>query len=113
MQCSVVCVCVCVCVCACVRVCVRVCVCVCVCVCGTKKENRNVCIGICACYKEHLLNVFQHFQTETNHVMSLSAQPISIRKAQSRKKSPQTFAHLVNFSRNVSAIFDNDTILIF
>ena len=28
---------------------------------------------------------------------SVTAQPISIRKAQSRKKSPQTFAHLVNF----------------
>ena len=32
---------------------------------------------------------------------SLSTQPISIRKTQSRKKSPQTFAHIVHFSRNV------------
>ena len=31
----------------------------------------------------------------------LPAEPISIRKAQSRKKSPQTFAHLVNFSKYV------------
>ena len=32
------------------------------------------------------------------HVISVIAQPISIRKPQSRKKSPQTFAHLVHFS---------------
>ena len=31
---------------------------------------------------------------------SVTAQPISIRKAQSRKKSPQTFAHLMNFSNS-------------
>ena len=30
-----------------------------------------------------------------------------------KKKSPQTFAHLVNFSKNVSAMFDNRTILLF
>ena len=50
-----------------------------------------------------------------NHVIGdrLPAQPISIRKAQSRKKSPQTFAHLMNFSNNVSAMFDNHTILLF
>ena len=44
---------------------------------------------------------------------SLFAQPISIQKAQSRKKSPQTFAHLVNFSKNASVMFDNHTILLF
>ena len=38
---------------------------------------------------------------------SFPAEPISIRNAQSRKKSPHTFAHLVNFSKNVSAMFDN------
>ena len=41
---------------------------------------------------------------------SLPPQPISTRKAQPRKRSPQTFAHLVNFSRNVSAMFDNITV---
>ena len=30
--------------------------------------------------------------------LSLSAQPISTQKAQSRNKSPYTFAHLANFS---------------
>ena len=44
---------------------------------------------------------------------SLSAQPISTRKAQLRKQIPQTFAHLVNFSKNVSSMFDNHTILLF
>ena len=34
-------------------------------------------------------------------------------KAQSRKKSPQTFAHPENFSKNVSMMFDNHTILLF
>ena len=43
----------------------------------------------------------------------LPAEPVSIRKAQSRKKSPHTFAHLVNFSKYVSAMFDNRTILLF
>ena len=37
------------------------------------------------------------------------AQPISIQKA--RKKSPDTFAHLLNFLQIVSAMFDNHTIL--
>ena len=37
----------------------------------------------------------------------------SIWKAQSRKRSPQTFEHLANFSKNVSAMFDNRTILLF
>ena len=41
------------------------------------------------------------------------AQPISIWKAQSRKKSPQDFMHLVNFSKNGLAIFDNHKILLF
>ena len=41
------------------------------------------------------------------------AQPISTQKAQSRKKNPQTFAHPVNFSKNLSAMFDNHTILLF
>ena len=49
------------------------------------------------------------FPCDTN----LPAQPIRIRKAHPRKKSPQTFAHLVNFSENVSAMFDNHTILSF
>ena len=44
---------------------------------------------------------------------SLFAQPVSIQKAQSRKKSPQTFAHLMNFSKNASVKFDNHTILLF
>ena len=42
---------------------------------------------------------------------SLSAQ--YARKTQSRKKSPQTFAYLVNFSKNVSAMFDSHKILLF
>ena len=32
-------------------------------------------------------------------------------KSTVKKNSPQTFAHLVNFSKNVSAMFDNHTIL--
>ena len=44
---------------------------------------------------------------------SLPDQPISIRKAQSRKKSPHTFAHLLNSQTNVSAMFVNHTILLF
>ena len=40
---------------------------------------------------------------------SLSSQPIST----IRKKSPQTFAHLVNFPQNVSAMFDNHNLIIF
>ena len=43
--------------------------------------------------------------------MSLSAQPISIRKAQSRDKSPHNFAHLANFSKYVSDMFDIHAIL--
>ena len=35
---------------------------------------------------------------------SLSAQPISSQKAQPRKKSPQAFAHLMHFSKNVCII---------
>ena len=46
------------------------------------------------------------------HVITVSAQTISIRKAQSRQR-PQTFAHLVNVSKNVSAMFNNHTILLF
>ena len=34
-------------------------------------------------------------------------------KSTIKKKSPQTFAHLANFSKNVSAMFDNHTILLF
>ena len=34
-------------------------------------------------------------------------------KSTIKKKSPQTFAHLVNFSKHVSAMFDNHTILLF
>ena len=33
--------------------------------------------------------------------------------SEKHKKSPQTFAHLVHFSKNVSAMFDNHTILLF
>ena len=33
--------------------------------------------------------------------------------SQSASKNPQTFAHLVNFSKNLSATFDNHTILLF
>ena len=41
---------------------------------------------------------------------ALPSQPISIRNAQLRKKSPDSFAHFVNFSKNVSAMFDNQRI---
>ena len=34
-------------------------------------------------------------------------------KSTIKKKSPQTLAHLVNFSQNVSAMFDNHAILLF
>ena len=54
-------------------------------------------------YSKHLLSTWLEF----------AAQPISIRKAQSRKKSPQTFAHLVNFPKNLSVMFVNRTILLF
>ena len=40
---------------------------------------------------------------------SLAAQPISIRK-HNQEKSPQTLAHLVNFSKNMSDMFDDHTI---
>ena len=43
---------------------------------------------------------------------SSPAQPIRIRNAQSRRESPDTFSHLLSFS-NVSAMFDNHTILLF
>ena len=37
----------------------------------------------------------------------------ALEKHNQEKKCPQTFAHLVNFSNNVSAMFDNHTILLF
>ena len=44
---------------------------------------------------------------------SVTAQPISIRKAQSRKKSPQTFAHLVNFPNSCVGHLNVSVISIF
>ena len=43
---------------------------------------------------------------------SLPAHPISIRKAQSRKKIPYTLAHLANFPKNMSAMFYEYVILL-
>ena len=57
-------------------------------------------------------NINQNCSENILRHRSLSAQPISTRKAQLRKQIPQTFAHLVNFSKNVSAMFDNHTILL-
>ena len=34
-------------------------------------------------------------------------------KSTVKKKGPQTFAHLMNFSKNVSSMFDNHTVLLF
>ena len=44
---------------------------------------------------------------------SLPDQPISIRKAQSRKKSPHTFAHRMNCEKHVSAMCDNHIFVLF
>ena len=40
-------------------------------------------------------------------------QQVITSQSASRKRSPQTFAHLVNFSENVSAMFDNHAIMLF
>ena len=68
-------------------------------------------LGI-AGYRSELEKPIHHCDLPCNR--SVPTQPISTRKAQSRKRSPHTFAHFVNFSdKNVSAIFDNHTILLF
>ena len=47
----------------------------------------------------------------SSHVICLSSQ--SAPETDSQEKSPQTFAHLVNFSKIVFATLDNHTILLF
>ena len=56
--------------------------------------NRHLLLCICG----HVIGVF------------LASQSAS-QKHNKEKKSPQTFAHLVNFSKNVSATFDNHVIM--
>ena len=47
------------------------------------------------------------------HVIGVCLLSQSASEKHSQEKSPETFAHLVNFSKNVSAMFDNRTILLF
>ena len=47
------------------------------------------------------------------HVIGVHLLSQSASEKHNREKSPQTFAHLVDFSTNVSAMFDNHTILLF
>ena len=55
---------------------------------------------------EHEKTVLEQ-KKEVQQVITMSSQSAS------RKRSPQTFAHLVNFSENVSAMFDNHAIMLF
>ena len=52
-------------------------------------------------------------QSTTNHVIRDSLLNQSASRKHNQEKSPQTFANLVNFSKNVSATFNNHTILLF
>ena len=47
------------------------------------------------------------------HVIGVRLFSQSAPEKTDKRKSPQTFAQLVNFSKNVSAMFDNQTILLF
>ena len=51
--------------------------------------------------------------TSHNRVIRIGLPSQSAYEKHNQEKSPQTFAHLVNFSIGVSAVFDNHTILLF
>ena len=46
------------------------------------------------------------------HVIEVFLPSQSLWRKHNKEKIPQTFAHLVNFSKNVSAMFDNQTNLV-
>ena len=57
---------------------------------------------------------FETFNLSGSHVYSMWSESANQHSHSTvKKKSPQTFAHLVNFSKHVSAMFDNHTILLF
>ena len=57
--------------------------------------------------------ISQHFLPNISHPNKQPRdQSLPVSQMHHQEKSPQTFAHLMNFSKNVSATFDNHTVLL-
>ena len=61
----------------------------------------------------HMVRAKRFLLSQVLHVIGVRLSSQSASEKHNQEKSPQTFAHLVNFSKNVSAIFYNRTILLF
>ena len=53
------------------------------------------------------------YSLQIYHVIGVRLSSQSASEKHNQEKSPQTFAHLANFSKNVSAMFNNHTIVLF